>query len=88
MQLVLDKFGRVGIPKVLRDELGLAPGDMLDVEEQPECIILRHAPERGAVTHKDGLLVFSGAAADDLTGALARHRRERIGRGAALGMKR
>jgi len=88
MQLVVDKFGRVGLPKVLRDELGLEPGEKLDVEEQPECLILRAARKRSIVTPKDGLLVFSGSAEGDLTQALQRHRREHISRGAALGTKR
>ena len=84
MQLVVDKFGRVVLPKALRHDLGLGPGERVDVEEQPECIILRPARKRSVVTHKDGLLVFSGSAEGDLTQALAQHRREQTGRAAAL----
>ena len=88
MQLVVDKFGRVVLPKALREGHGLGPGERVDVEERPECLILRPAHQRSVVTHKDGLLVFSGSVEGDLTQTLARHRRERIGRESALGGKR
>lgn len=88
MQLIVDKFGRVVLPKALRDEHGLGPGERVDVEERPEGIVLRPARQRNVVTQKDGLLVFSGQPEGDLTQALARHRRERIGRESALERKR
>lgn len=88
MQLVVDKFGRVVLPKALREEHGLGPGERVDVEERPECLILRPAHRRSVVTNKDGLLVFRGSAEGDLTQALARHRQERMGREAARGTKR
>ena len=88
MQLVVDKFGRVVLPKSLRESQGLGPGERVDVEERPECLILRPARRRSVVTSKCGLLVFGGAAEGDLTQALAHHRRERIGRESAVGRKR
>jgi AbrB family looped-hinge helix DNA binding protein len=45
-QLTLDKAGRIVIPKVLRDELKLSPGDSLELEAEGEKITLR--PVRGA----------------------------------------
>jgi AbrB family looped-hinge helix DNA binding protein len=45
-QLTLDKAGRIVIPKVLRDELKLSPGDSLKLEAEGEKITLR--PVRGA----------------------------------------
>jgi AbrB family looped-hinge helix DNA binding protein len=40
-RLTLDKAGRVVIPKPLRDQLQLAPGDVLDLDSSGEQIILR-----------------------------------------------
>lgn len=88
MQLVVDKFGRVVLPKALREGHGLVAGERVDVEDRPECVILRPARQRSVVTQRDGLLVFSGQPEGDLTQALARHRRERIGRESAPGRKR
>ena len=46
-RLTLDKAGRVVLPKPLRDELLLGPGDTLELESQGERITLR--PVRGAM---------------------------------------
>jgi AbrB family looped-hinge helix DNA binding protein len=46
-RLTLDKAGRVVIPKPLRDQLQLVPGDVLDLESSGEQIILR--PVRGTM---------------------------------------
>jgi AbrB family looped-hinge helix DNA binding protein len=46
-KLTLDKAGRVVIPKPLRDELNLGPGDALQLETEGEQITLR--PVRGAI---------------------------------------
>jgi AbrB family looped-hinge helix DNA binding protein len=47
-RLTIDGAGRVVIPKPLRDELDLAPGDTLDLETAGESITLR--PTRAAVS--------------------------------------
>ena len=44
-KVTLDKSGRVVLPKALRDELGLAAGDTLELESRGEQITLR--PVRG-----------------------------------------
>jgi AbrB family looped-hinge helix DNA binding protein len=46
-RITLDKAGRVVIPKPLRDELNLGPGDALQLEAEGEKITLR--PVRGAI---------------------------------------
>jgi AbrB family looped-hinge helix DNA binding protein len=57
-RLTIDGAGRVVIPKPLRDELDLAPGDTLELETAGESITLR--PTRGAVplTKERGVWVF------------------------------
>jgi AbrB family looped-hinge helix DNA binding protein len=44
--VTIDKAGRVVLPKTLRDELHLAPGDTLDLRLEGEQVTLR--PRRAA----------------------------------------
>jgi AbrB family looped-hinge helix DNA binding protein len=57
-QLTIDAAGRVVLPKPLRDELDLAPGDTLELETAGDSITLR--PTRGTVplTKEKGVWVF------------------------------
>lgn len=57
-RLTIDGAGRIVIPKPLRDELDLAPGDTLELETAGESITLR--PTRAAVplTKEKGVWVF------------------------------
>ena len=41
MNAVLSGKGRVTIPKLIRDEMGLSPGIRLDFKESKGCIIVR-----------------------------------------------
>lgn len=45
--MALDKAGRIVIPKPVRDELQIGPGDALQLEAEGERITLR--PVRGAM---------------------------------------
>jgi AbrB family looped-hinge helix DNA binding protein len=56
--LALDKAGRVVLPKPVRDDLQLQPGDLLEVESSEQEIILR--PLRGGLPlrKKQGIWVF------------------------------
>lgn len=57
-RLVMDKAGRVVIPKSLRKEWHLEPGDELELESCGEEIILRPFRERGPLTKEQGVWVF------------------------------
>jgi AbrB family looped-hinge helix DNA binding protein len=56
--ITLDKAGRVVLPKPIRDELQVGPGDSLELESSEERIVLR--PVRGAagIRKKHGVWVF------------------------------
>lgn len=41
METTLDRFGRVVIPKEIRDILGLKPGELLKVEQSDDEVILK-----------------------------------------------
>jgi AbrB family looped-hinge helix DNA binding protein len=58
-RLTIDKAGRVVIPKPLREELHLEPGDSLEMESAGEQITLRPVRGAGPLTKKHGLWVFN-----------------------------
>ena len=65
MDVTLDKFGRILIPKRIRDRLGLKPGIELRLEvneggEEGRSISLRPAPDQGRLIRKGNVLVFKG----------------------------
>lgn len=57
-RLTIDKAGRVVIPKPLRKELHLEPGDSLEVESAGEQITLRPVRGTGPLTKEHGVWVF------------------------------
>jgi|ERR1700687_4320480 len=71
-RLVMDKAGRVVIPKPLRKELQLEPGDALDLESGGEQITLRPARGAGPLQNEHGIWVLHtgeplpASATDDL----------------------
>lgn len=56
--LTLDKAGRIILPKPVRDELQLSPGDSLEVESSEDLIVLRPARGRGQMKKESGVWVF------------------------------
>ena len=57
-RLVIDKAGRVVIPKPLREALHLEPGDSLEMESTGEQITLRPVRGTGPLTKERGVWVF------------------------------
>lgn len=78
LEATIDKFGRIVIPKQLRDDLGLKPGAVLQLEESDHEVILKPLHEGPQLVNKDGVLVFTGAATGDLAGAVRSHREKRL----------
>jgi len=56
--LTIDKAGRIVLPKLVRDELQLSPGDSLEVESSEERVILRPVRGNGRIYKKQGVWVF------------------------------
>ena len=58
VRLTMDKAGRIVIPKLLREELQLEPGDDLELESTGEEITLRPVRGTGPLTQEHGVWVF------------------------------
>ena len=78
METKLDKFGRIVIPKQVRDDLGLEAGDRLEVREGEGVILLKPLREDGHIIVKDGILVFTGTIEGDILDVIRADREERI----------
>jgi AbrB family looped-hinge helix DNA binding protein len=78
MQTTIDRFGRIVLPKKLRDDFNLEPGSQIQIEESGQQIILKPIHEEPNLRLKEGVLVFSGVPLGDLNNALAKHREDRL----------
>ena len=57
-RLILDNAGRVVIPKTLRRELQLSPGDTLELQAAGDQITLRPVRGTAPLQKEDGIWVF------------------------------
>lgn len=78
METTLDRFGRIVLPKQVRDSLGLEPGSVLQVEQSAGEIRLTPLEEKPSLAWQDGVLVFVGELTGDVEAAVQRQREERI----------
>lgn len=60
--VTVDKAGRIVLPKEVREELQLAPGDTLDLVSDGGLVTLRPSRGRGRMRKDRGVWVFSGGA--------------------------
>jgi AbrB family looped-hinge helix DNA binding protein len=58
-KVTIDKAGRIVLPKPLRDELQLSPGDTLDLSVEGDQVTLRPRRSVSALQKKQGVWVFS-----------------------------
>jgi AbrB family looped-hinge helix DNA binding protein len=77
METTLDRFGRILIPKKIREDLDLKPGTQIRIEETGQTIILKPVRGEPNLVLKNGVLVYSGTPVGDLETVLERHRKER-----------
>ena len=80
MKTTVDRFGRVVVPKDIRDRLGLRPGAEVEIDEKENAVVLKLVEHGPALMVKEGILVYSGKATEDLKGAVRAHREERLRR--------
>ena len=78
MEAILDKFGRIVIPKKIRDDFSLTPGSTIRIEEGKNEIVLKPVEGEPSLTEKDGVLVFTGKILEDIDKKIKDIRDERI----------
>ncbi|MCD6570474.1 MAG: AbrB/MazE/SpoVT family DNA-binding domain-containing protein [Deltaproteobacteria bacterium] len=78
METALDKFGRIVIPKKIREHFNLEPGTQIRIEENGQTIVLKPVHGEPNLILKEGVLVFSGTPTGNLDEALTKHREKRI----------
>jgi AbrB family looped-hinge helix DNA binding protein len=74
MEVTLDRFGRLVIPKRVREDLGLRPGAVLEVEERDDQIVLSVRREKPDLVREGRVLVYDGEAVGDLERAVEAQR--------------
>ncbi len=77
MELTLDKFGRILIPKGVREELGLRPGSTLHLETHEDGFELKVIENGESLMKKGSSLVYVGKALGNLDGIIDQIREER-----------
>ena len=77
MEATLDRFGRIVIPKKIREDLHLQVGSPIRIEEGEGEIVLKPVEGEPSLVKKDGVLVFSGKAVGNVETAIEEHREER-----------
>jgi len=80
----IDKAGRVALPKPLRKQFNLVPGDKLRASVEGNSIKLERAYTGGTLVHKGNVLVFSGEFSEPITTGkveelIAEERENRVG---------
>jgi len=79
-ETTIDRFGRIVLPKEIRDDLGLEPGAVVAVEEQGESILLKPLRDEPGLVRKGPVLVHTGKARGDILGAVRAVREGRLRR--------
>lgn len=62
MDVKIDTSGRIVVPKVLRDRLGLKPDMVLEVQEHADGLLLRVLTPQPTMVNIEGLWVHQGTA--------------------------
>jgi AbrB family looped-hinge helix DNA binding protein len=83
METTLDKFGRIVIPKKIREDFNLRPGSPIRIEEGKGEILLKPIEGEPTLVEKDGVLVFTGIPLEDIENHIdtTRQQRSRLLRG-------
>jgi AbrB family looped-hinge helix DNA binding protein len=77
--ITLDKAGRVVLPKPLRQQMHLGPGDRLQLDSEGERITLRPLRPKVLLKKEYGVWVYQGEPTDvSITDLMDREREKRL----------
>jgi AbrB family looped-hinge helix DNA binding protein len=85
IETTIDRFGRVLVPKALRDQLGLKPGSVLEMEDSGNEIRIKPVRDRPLLVKKGKVLVYAGKASGNILEVVKAHREARFERLSAPG---
>ena len=74
----IDKFGRVVIPKRIRNNLGLYPNMELDIIEGMGSVTIHPKPEEPFIVNKGGVLVVRAKLTGSVEDFIGKDRRDRV----------
>lgn len=77
MEATLDKFGRIVIPKKIREDFNLRAGSHIRIEEGMNEILLTPIEGEPTLVEKDGVLVFAGTPIEDIENHINKTRQQR-----------
>ena len=77
METTLDRFGRIVIPKKIREDFHLQVGSPIRIEEGEGEIVLKPVEGEPSLVTKDGVLVFSGKTVGNIEAAIEENREGR-----------
>ena len=78
MKTTIDRFGRLVVPKELRERLGLRPGDEVEVEGHESELTLKPLVQEAPLCLEEGVLVYCGRASGDIEASVRHVREERL----------
>ena len=78
MKARVDRFGRLVVPKELRERHGLVPGSEVELEDSLDTIVLRPLADLPGLVEKEGIMVFRGRATGELDSAIRSQREKRL----------
>ncbi len=80
METAIDKFGRVTVPKKIRDNLGLEAGTTLQIKEKEGKIVFSVNSSKQTLKMLNGVLMYTGKVVGDVQAAVKKDRDSRIGK--------
>ena len=79
VKITLDKAGRVVLPKALRQQMHLAPGDTLQLDSEGERITLCPVRPQAVLKKEHGVWVYQGQPTDvSIPDLIDREREKRL----------
>ena len=78
MQAQIDKFGRLLIPKAIREHLGIKTGSIVQMIEHEHEILIKLFDQQSFLEKKSGILIYTGESTGDIESALHESREDRL----------